>query len=119
LNLLSNAVKFTTAGGAIDVRGRERGEFLEISVTDTGSGIAKEDQLRVFDAFYQTELAAQGSSKGTGLGLAITKQLVELHGGTIQLASNPGEGSSFTVSFPIQRQQKGKAQAAGSGDGFS
>ena len=107
LNLLSNAVKFTPYKGRIEVRSHERDGFLDVSVSDTGPGISKKDQPWVFDPFYQTQLAAKGSTEGTGLGLAITQRLVQQHGGRIQLDSEPGEGCTFTVSFPTHPERNG------------
>ncbi|MDE2060332.1 MAG: GAF domain-containing protein [candidate division NC10 bacterium] len=110
-NLLSNAVKFTPEDGRITVTVRivsdaghqEAGggcEFVEIAVTDTGIGIAAEDLPKLFGRFSQLETTKQ--SQGSGLGLALTRQLVELHGGTITAASaGPSQGSRFTVRLPM------------------
>jgi signal transduction histidine kinase len=100
LNLLSNAVKFTPEGGKIGVRARPVGNAIEIAVTDTGVGIAPEDQKIVFDEFKQVGRDYTKKSEGTGLGLALTKRFVELHGGSIRLESTPGKGSTFTVTIP-------------------
>jgi len=100
LNLLSNAVKFTPEGGKISVRARPVGKAVEIAVTDTGVGIAPEDQKIVFDEFKQVGRDYTKKSEGTGLGLALTKRFVELHGGSIRLESTPGKGSTFTVTIP-------------------
>jgi PAS domain S-box-containing protein len=105
LNLLSNAVKFTPDGKQIHVQAAFRGGFLEVSVTDTGIGIAKEDHRSVFDKFRQVGQTTKGVREGTGLGLAITKELVEQHGGTISLESEPGKGSRFTFTIPAQQTQ--------------
>jgi signal transduction histidine kinase len=102
LNLLSNAVKFTPEGGKIGVRARPVGNAVEIAVTDTGVGIAAEDQESVFDEFKQVGRDYTKKAEGTGLGLALTKRFVELHGGSIRLASTPGQGSTFTVTIPTQ-----------------
>ena len=80
MNLLSNALKFTPEGGRIDVGGRLDGEVAEMSVTDTGIGIAPEDQEPVFEEFRQVG-AAERKAEGTGLGLALTRKFIELHGG--------------------------------------
>ena len=101
LNLLSNAVKFTPDGGSIGVRARAAGEGVEISVTDTGVGIAPEDRAAVFEEFKQVGKDSARKAEGTGLGLALTKKFVELHGGTVRLESAPGRGSSFTISLPL------------------
>ena len=78
------------------------GEVLAISVHDTGIGIPVEQQTRIFDKFYQTGMTTKGVREGTGLGLAITKHLVERHGGNINVESNPGSGSSFTFTIPLE-----------------
>jgi PAS domain S-box-containing protein len=101
-NLLSNAVKFTPPRGAVDVRAFRVGGHLEVSVTDTGEGIRAEFLPFVFDRFRQADATTTRRHGGLGLGLAIVKQLVELHGGSVRVASaGPGLGSSFTVSLPI------------------
>jgi len=99
LNLLSNAVKFTPDGGRIVVRAWRDGDEVDVTVTDTGIGIAPADQERIFDSFQQGERSAS-SSEGTGLGLTLSRRIVELHGGRLWLTSTPGEGSTFGISFP-------------------
>jgi len=101
LNLLSNAVKFTPAGGKVAVLARPAGGALEVSVADTGVGIAPEDQAAVFEEFRQVGRDYTKKAEGTGLGLALTKRFVELHGGTIRLESRPGAGSTFTFTIPL------------------
>jgi len=100
LNLLSNAVKFTPEGGRITVRARRTGGAVEISVSDTGIGIAAADQPRVFEEFRQASGDYLKKSEGTGLGLALTRNFVELHGGRISLESEVGKGSTFTFTLP-------------------
>lgn len=100
-NLLSNAVKFTPERGNIRLEGQLRDEFVEISVTDTGIGIPREQHEAVFDKFYQVGATTKGVREGTGLGLAITKALVEEHGGWIRVNSAPGKGSRFTFTIAI------------------
>src|SRR5204862_3983011 len=100
LNLLSNAVKFTPEGGRIDVRASLANGTVEISVTDTGIGIAPEDQEAVFEEFRQVGKADK-KAEGTGLGLALCRKFVELHGGRISLRSEPGKGSTFTFTIPV------------------
>ena len=101
LNLLSNAVKFTPDGGKVDVHARMDTDKVEVSVTDTGIGIAKEDLEMVFEEFRQAGRDYTKKAEGTGLGLALTKRFVELHGGSISLASEPGKGSTFTFTLPV------------------
>jgi signal transduction histidine kinase len=100
LNLLSNAIKFTPAGGQIEVRAEAGDGHAEISVADTGVGIAPEDQEAVFEEFRQVGSDYAKKREGTGLGLALARRFVELHGGKIWLKSAPGEGSTFTFSLP-------------------
>ena len=101
LNLLSNAVKFTPEGGKVGVAAKRNGSAIEVSVTDTGVGIAAEDQSAVFEEFKQVGRDYTRKAEGTGLGLALTKRFVELHGGAITLASVPGRGSTFTFTLPL------------------
>jgi signal transduction histidine kinase len=100
LNLLSNALKFTSEGGRIDVGGRLASEVAEVSVTDTGIGIAPADQEAVFEEFRQVG-AAERKAEGTGLGLALSRKFVELHGGRIWVQSEVGHGSTFTFTLPL------------------
>jgi signal transduction histidine kinase len=101
-NLLSNAVKFTPEGGRITVRARGSSDVAEISVQDTGVGIAPEDHARIFEEFAQ---AATGKNMeaSTGLGLTLAKRFVELHGGAMTVESAVGLGSTFTFSLPLRR----------------
>jgi signal transduction histidine kinase len=100
LNLLSNAVKFTPEGGSVRVAAKLNGEAVEVSVTDTGVGIAPQDQALVFEEFRQVGSDHARKAEGTGLGLALTRKFVELHGGSIRLESAPGRGSTFTFTVP-------------------
>jgi signal transduction histidine kinase len=101
LNLLSNALKFTPEGGRIDVRARVFDSSAEISVTDTGVGIAPEDQATVFEEFRQVG-ATSKKVEGTGLGLAISRKFIELHGGRIWVESQVGKGSTFAFTVPLK-----------------
>ena len=101
LNLLTNAIKFTPDNGSVSVEARRQEGFAEIWVTDTGIGIAKQDQERVFQRFTQIDSSATRSQGGTGLGLAIAKELVELHGGQIRVMSQMAKGSSFIFTLPV------------------
>ena len=103
LNLLSNAVKFTPEGGKVTVAARAVDGMVEVSVTDTGIGIAPEDCEAVFEEFRQVGTHAEGKAQGTGLGLALTKKFIELHGGRIWLTSTLGKGSTFSFTLPISR----------------
>ena len=101
-NLLSNAVKFTPAGGSIDVHVARVHSHLEVSVRDTGEGIPPEFLPFVFDRFRQADATTTRVHGGLGLGLAIVKQLVELHGGSVRVASEGwNQGATFTVALPV------------------
>ncbi|MEM8610566.1 MAG: ATP-binding protein [Cyanobacteria bacterium P01_H01_bin.105] len=101
-NLLSNAVKFTDVGGRISLRVWRDPQSVMFQVEDTGIGIPEAQQAVLFETFKQLETARQRQYSGVGLGLALTKQLVELHNGSIQVVSTPGKGSMFTVRIPLQ-----------------
>jgi signal transduction histidine kinase len=100
-NLLSNAVKFTPGGGCIDVASSQVNGEVQVSVTDTGPGIAPEDHERIFEEFQQTDVGVD-QREGTGLGLALSKRLVELHGGRIWVESEAGHGSRFVFTHPAK-----------------
>jgi signal transduction histidine kinase len=101
LNLLSNAIKFTPEGGRIDVHAIPRDGMVEVSVSDTGVGIAPEDQEAVFEEFKQVGTADK-KVEGTGLGLALSRKFIELHGGKIWVESQVGDGSTFTFTVPVR-----------------
>lgn len=106
VNLLSNAIKFTGSGGSVTlaIAGASTSgtnAFLEIAVRDTGRGIEKDDIGKIFEKFVQVGAGNNSLMRGTGLGLTITKAIVELHGGTVCVESEPGRGSVFTVSLPM------------------
>jgi signal transduction histidine kinase len=104
LNLVGNAIKFTDAG-SVRITARTVGELLELTVTDTGPGIALADQERIFDAFQQVDSSSTRQKGGTGLGLAISKRIIRMHGGTIAVESAPGQGSTFRIRVPLQVDQ--------------
>src|SRR5262249_37452221 len=100
LNLLANAVKFTPEGGRISLTARRRDGLVEIAVTDTGVGIAPEDQAAIFEEFRQVGSDAR-KQEGTGLGLTLAKKFVELHGGRIWVESAVSRGATFTFTLPM------------------
>ena len=101
LNLLSNAVKFTPEGGRIELRASQVDSIVEISVSDTGIGIAPDDQATIFEEFRQVGGDYAHKKEGTGLGLTLAKKFVELHGGRIWVESEVGKGSRFIFTLPI------------------
>ena len=101
LNLLSNAIKFTPEGGRIEVQAVPVDGNVEVSVSDTGVGIAPEDQEVIFEEFKQVGTAAK-KVEGTGLGLALSRKFIELHGGRIWVESQVGAGSTFTFTIPMR-----------------
>ncbi|MEO8002599.1 MAG: ATP-binding protein, partial [Arenimonas sp.] len=131
-NLLSNAVKFSSHGGRVTLRARrvvraqvgvvsdnwpvhnfalednEYGEFIEICVGDSGIGISKSNMPKLFKAFSQIDSSLARKFEGTGLGLAMVKQLAELHGGTVAVASEEGTGARFSVWLPLRKAEKTK-----------
>jgi signal transduction histidine kinase len=105
-HLLDNAVKFTQAGGSVTVRGVLAADAagqpaIEITVQDTGIGIPAEEQARVFERFYQIDSSMTRQYGGVGIGLAVVRQVVEAHGSTIHLESEPGKGSTFRFTLPV------------------
>ncbi len=101
LNLLSNAVKFTPAGGQVAIHSEQRGEMLEVSVSDTGIGIDAQHLSAVFDEFVQVSHGTDRAYEGTGLGLPLVRRLITAMGGGVRLDSTPGVGSVFTVWIPV------------------
>jgi two-component system sensor histidine kinase SenX3 len=99
-NLLSNAIAYSPKGSPVPISRRRRGDNIEIAVTDRGIGIAAADQERVFERFFRVDKARSRATGGTGLGLAIVKHVAANHNGSIRLWSQPGTGSTFTLSIP-------------------
>lgn len=99
-NLVSNAIAYSPNGSSVSISRRRRGNDIEIAVTDRGIGIARADQERVFERFFRVDKARSRATGGTGLGLAIVKHVAANHNGTIRLWSQPGTGSTFTLSIP-------------------
>ena len=108
LNLVTNAVKFTPSGGLVSIGASSGAGWMEITVADTGVGIAVEDQGRVFEAFTQLDVATN-REPGAGLGLAMVKQLTELHGGRVSLESELGRGTTVKVRLPRAEPSAPKA----------
>jgi signal transduction histidine kinase len=101
INLVSNAIKFTPEGGRVTIGAHRLADTVEISVSDTGIGIAEAELEHLFEEFRQVDSDITREQRGTGLGLALTKRYVELHGGRISLTTEVGKGSVFTLSLPL------------------
>lgn len=101
MNLVSNAVKYTPAGGSITLSARVSDHSCIVAVTDTGEGIPADQLPMIFDRFYKVDKARTRDSNSTGLGLAIAHKIIEAHGGSIEAASTPGAGTTFTVTLPL------------------
>ncbi|HSA92347.1 MAG TPA: response regulator, partial [Terriglobales bacterium] len=111
-NLISNAIKFTPQGGLVSVESAPQERFVEVSVADTGIGIAPDELEVIFEEFRQVGNSTRGVKEGTGLGLAITRRLVEQQGGTIRVESEPGKGSRFSFALPAAQPSEGPRDAA-------
>jgi signal transduction histidine kinase len=103
-NLLNNAVSYTVKGGSVTVTGKRQEDKIFIGIADTGEGIPPEELKLIFERFYRVDKSRARTTGGSGLGLTIAKRLVEAHGGTISVASEPGKGSTFTFSIPIIKE---------------
>ncbi len=107
LNLISNAIKYSFNGGEVIVKLRQEGDYVRISVKDTGKGISEKYQNKIFDRFFQQAESLpyeKGRTESAGVGLSLTKSLIELHKGNIHLESIPGQGSNFMVSIPVKEE---------------
>lgn len=102
LNLISNAVKFSNRKDAIYVSVMDQGDMVEISVKDTGIGIEKKHLELIFERFYQVDKTLSRNAEGTGIGLSLVKSIIEMHGGHVNIESEPGKGTTFKVSLPFK-----------------
>jgi two-component system OmpR family sensor kinase len=101
-NLVDNALKFTPAGGVVNLRALQNSAGIQVDVVDSGAGISAEALPHLFDRFYQVDPSRTGGKHhGAGLGLAIVKEIVSIHGGKISVRSEPGSGSTFTITLPV------------------
>lgn len=112
LNLLENAAKYSPPRTPILVEGRVEGQEIAVSVVDHGSGLNREQAAHVFDKFYRVDSGLTTATEGIGLGLAICRGVVEAHGGQISVTSRPGQGCTFTVRFPVMREEMETASDA-------
>jgi len=110
-NLTANGVKYTEHGGRVTVSGYQDGQWLAVSVADTGIGIQPEEIPHLFEEFYRTKRGREFQPVGTGLGLAITKAIVDQHEGRISVDSEPGVGTTFLVRLPLEGPHKDEAAA--------
>jgi len=108
INILNNAVKYTPEGGRIKFSLQDQGDAVVLEVADTGYGIAKDDLPHIFDQFYRSSDPNVTNQVGSGLGLAITQEIVRLHSGEIEVQSEPGRGTQFTITLPREEYQIGR-----------
>ena len=101
INLVDNALRYTSSGGSVHVAVKEEAGWAELSVADTGMGIAAEHLPHLFERFYRADPARARADGGSGLGLAIAEWITQGHGGQISVASELGHGSTFTVRIPL------------------
>lgn len=109
LNIITNSLNHTPAGGTVSVALRRRADLVEVRITDTGHGIAAEDLPRIFERFYRTDKARSREAGGTGLGLSIAREIVQAHGGEIQLTSELGKGTTVRFTVPTRGPEGGEA----------
>jgi signal transduction histidine kinase len=111
-NLLSNAIKYTPAGGSVRVSAKQRGESVEVAVTDNGIGLTEEEQKMLFQRFFRSSRPEARQERGTGLGLALVQESIRRVGGQISVRSQVGKGSTFTVSIPPLAPTEGAQRPA-------
>jgi two-component system, OmpR family, sensor histidine kinase BaeS len=105
-NLLSNALRYTDAGGAVRLAVRAGRDAAALEVSDTGMGIAPEDQAKVFERFWRSDRSRSRATGGSGIGLAVVRELVEAHDGCVEVESSPGRGTRFRVTLPLLRRER-------------
>jgi signal transduction histidine kinase len=108
LNLVGNAIKFTDQG-EVTIKASATNGTYNLAVHDTGPGISAADQAKLFQEFQQADSSITKAKGGTGLGLAISKRIIEMHGGRIWVESQPGHGSTFSLTLPIKVEQARQA----------
>lgn len=104
LNILSNAFKFTPSGGQVAVLLKKKNDTLILRISDTGKGISEENLSRIFDRFFQVDMGKTDLQEGSGIGLHLAKELIQLHGGDVQVESQLGRGTTFTLQFPLGKK---------------
>ena len=105
-NLLLNAIKYTGKGGTVQLYAEKHDENILVDISDTGIGIPKEEQIKIFDEFYRASNAKSFESDGTGLGLSIVKHIIDRHGGDIHVESIKDHGTTFKIRLPIAKAYK-------------
>ena len=111
LNLVFNALKFTPSGGRVELRAEKQGDELVLVVSDTGMGISEKNLPFVFDRFWQADGSSSRKYQGVGIGLALVKELAEIHGGGVQVESQEGKGTTFTVRLPYRKAEPAEKPA--------
>ncbi|HOT75916.1 MAG TPA: HAMP domain-containing sensor histidine kinase, partial [Candidatus Wallbacteria bacterium] len=106
INVISNAVKYNHKDGTVDISLERKDGTVVFKCKDSGIGIPKEEHNLIFEEFHRTSISKKHTTNGTGVGMAITKKIVEYHNGTISIDSEPGRGSEFTITFPVNNQRK-------------
>jgi signal transduction histidine kinase len=106
LNLVNNAIKYSRETRSITLAVRRAGDRLAISVTDKGIGVPKAEQRKIFEKFYRGEASLVHETKGSGLGLSLVEHIMEAHGGSVEIDSTPGKGSTFTLLLPLTQKKK-------------
>jgi signal transduction histidine kinase len=106
LNLVNNAIKYSRETKSIALSVRRAGERVAISVADKGIGVPKAEQRKIFEKFYRGEASLVHETKGSGLGLSLVEHIMEAHGGTVEIESAPGKGSTFTLVLPQTQKRK-------------
>jgi signal transduction histidine kinase len=106
INLINNAIKYSPQKKRISIAARRDGDRVLVSVSDSGIGIPKAEQKKIFEKFYRAESSLVHTTKGSGLGLALVRHIVEAHGGEVELASAPDEGSTFTIVLPLRGAER-------------
>lgn len=101
--LIDNAIKHTASGGVVNLKLQKHGSAVEINISDTGEGIAPEHLDKIFERFYRVDKARSRQQGGTGLGLAIADSIIKSHGGSVRVISAQGEGTTFAISFPVEK----------------
>lgn len=112
MNLIDNAIKYNHQGGHIYVTVKDEGNQAVYTVRDTGIGIPKGEQKRIFERFYRVDSSRSKTIKGTGIGLAVVKHIIDIHHGTVTVESEVGDGTTFIIRFPKgETKQEAAAQA--------